>query len=101
MHYVLTEVIIIAAIGYLAWRMMNPRHAIRIVIDEHGIKHHQGLPKAHERDVLGFLQQHLAPEGRLTICADRQPSGYFRLYFKGSIAPGEQQQVRNLFNSVL
>ena len=90
------------AVTYVVWRMLTrPRHAVSIVIDKNGIKHHRGLPKGQEARVLGFLEEQLAPQGKITINADRQPEGHLRLYFTGPIDPGAQQQVRNFLNSVM
>ena len=91
----------VAAVGYIVWRIMSPKPAMRIVIDADGVKYHEGLPKSQESNVLAFLQQHLTPDGKLTICGSRQPGGYVRLSFKGPIDPGRQQQIRNFFNSIM
>jgi len=93
--------VVIVLIRYVVWRVIRPRYAVRIVIDDQGIKYHHGLPAAHEREVLEFLQEQLSLDGKLTICANRRADGYLRIFFKGRIAPGTQQQIRNFFNSVM
>jgi hypothetical protein len=93
--------VVIALICYVVWCVIRPRYAVRIVIDDQGIKYHHGLPAAHEREVLEFLQEQLTLERELTICVNRQPGGYLRISFKGQIPPGTRQQIRNYLNSVM
>ena len=91
----------IALVGYVVWRMMRPRYTLEIVIGKQGIKHHKGLPKAHETCVLEFFQKHRSFDGNVTICAMRQPDGYLRLVFKGQVDPGTRQQIRNFLITVM
>lgn len=94
------RIAVFALVVYVVWRMLRPRYAVRIVMDEHGIKHHVGLSKAQERKVLEFLQEQM-PDGKLTIYAEREPNGYLRLNIRGHITPGMRQRVRNFLNSVM
>ena len=95
------RLVVIALIGYVIWRVMRPRYDLRIVIDEYGIKYHEGLPKSHERQVLKFLENDLSFIGKVTIFARRQPDGYLKFGFKGQIDPGTRQQIRNFLISVM
>ena len=97
----LVRIAVFAFVGYVIWRMMRPRYSVKIVIDDHGIQHHEGLPRAQEKKVLGFLQDDIGVSGKLIICALRQPNGYLRLNFKGHVDPGTQQQIRNFLNTVM
>lgn len=92
---------VIALIGYVLWRIFQPRYDVRIVIGKKGIKHHEGLPKAHRATVLEFFEEHRSFDGNVTICAMRQPNGYLRLVFKGQVDPGVRQQIRNFLNTVM
>ena len=91
----------IMLIGYVVWRAMRPRYTVKIVVDEQGIKHHEGLPKACERTVLEFIEKNLSPEGKVTICASRQPNGYLRLDFRGQLDSGTRQRIRNFLITVI
>jgi hypothetical protein len=92
----IVRIAIVALIGGFLWLIFRPRHAITIVMDAGGVKSHKGLPKRHERKVLEFLERHVATGGPLVIYADRRRGG-LRLQFRGDIAPGTQQQIRNFF----
>ena len=92
----LIRVAAIALIGYIVWSMMRPRYHVRIVMDEHGIKYHEGIPKGHQSQVLEFLDDEVAPSGKLTIYARHQPDGYLRVDFRGHIDTATQQRIRNV-----
>ena len=94
------RIAVFALVGYVVWRMLRPRYAVRIEMDEHGIKHHVGLSKAQERKVLEFLQEQI-PDGKLTIYAERAPNGYLRLNIRGHVTPGTRQRIRNFLNTVM
>ncbi len=91
----------VVGIAYVAWRVMRPRYAMKIVMDENGIKHHEGLAKRQEKQVLEFLREQVQPVRKLTIYGARHPNGYFRLVFKGQIDPGTQQRIRNFMLTVM
>lgn len=93
----LIKLSVVALISNVIWRAMRPQYSIKIVIDEQGVKHHEGLPKAHQRNVVEFFEKHISVSGKVTICARRQPNGYLRLDFKGQVDPGTQQQIRNFW----
>ncbi len=97
----LIKIAVVALIGYVVWRMMRPQHSVVIVMDKNGIQNHKGLPRGQAKRVIQFLEDHVSPDGKLTIYADRQPNGRLRLNFKGPIDSGMQQQVRNFFINVL
>ena len=92
---------VIALIGYVLWRIFRPRHGARIVIDQHGVKHHEGLPRSHRREILEFMDELPPLDGTLTVCAQREPNGYLRLDFRGRVDPGTRQQIRNFLNTVM
>jgi hypothetical protein len=79
---------------------MRPNHAIKIVVDQQGVKFHKGLPKVHQHEVLDFFEKTLAIDGKLTIYGDGRQSGYWQLIFKGQIDAGKQHQIRNFFNNM-
>ena len=91
----------IVLIGYVVWRMLRPRYALKIVIGKQGIKYHEGLPKAHKTSVLEFFEKHRSFDGNITICAIRQSDGHLRLVFKGQVDPGVRQQIRNFLITVM
>ena len=95
------RIIAIALIGYGVWRILRPRYTLKIVIGKRGIKHHEGLPKAHKAYVLEFFEKHRSLDGNVTICAMRQRDGYLRLVFKGHVDPGTKQQIRNFLITVM
>ncbi len=91
----------IAVIGYVVWRMMRPRYTLKIVIGKQGIKHHKGLPKAHESSVLKYFEKHRSLDGDVTICAKREADGYLRFVFKGDVDPATRQQIQDFLFTVL
>ena len=86
----------IALIGYIVWRVMRPRYDVRIVMDEHGIKHHEGLSKRQQSQVLEFLQDEVAPGGQLIIYAAHQRDGYLRVDVRGHIDAATRQRIRSV-----
>ena len=88
-------------VGLLLWRVYRPRYRVKIVLDESGVRHHQGLAQAQQQRVIGFLQEHIAAEGKLTIYVAREPSGRMRVDCRGAIDPGTQQQIRNFLMTVI
>jgi len=101
MPNLLVDLIGVALAGWIIWLVLRPKYAFRIVVDQRGVRHHRGLPKGQQREVLRFLQDEVSLDGRTTICANRQTTGQLRFNFKGRINPGAQQQIRNFLNSVL
>lgn len=91
----------IGIVGFVFWRMLRPRYPLEIVIGEHGINRHTGLPKAHEASVLEFLDKFQSSNVTVRIYGMRQSDGYLRLVFNGKIDPGTRQQIRNFLITVL
>lgn len=92
---------VIALIGYVVWRVMIPRYAVRIVIGNQGIKYHKGLSKANEEDVLAYFEKHRSFDGDVTILAARHADGDLRLVFRGQVDPHTQQQIREFLITVI
>ena len=42
------RIAVVALVVYVIWRVLRPRYAVRIVMDEHGIKQQVGLSQSQE-----------------------------------------------------
>jgi hypothetical protein len=97
----LIQIVVVAIVAYIVWRLMQPKYPIRIVMENRRVEHHEGLPKAQEGSVLAFLRNDLECDARLVISAARRPNGGLLLDIKGPIEPGKRQQIRNFLNTML
>jgi len=91
----LLKIAVVAFLGWLVWKAMRPRHALKIVVDENGVQSSSGLPLAQKRKVREFLENDVQIERRIIILGDRGRDGAMRLQFRGRIHPSVQQQIRN------
>ena len=96
MHWIGT-IVVLGIAGWLAWSALGRRYALRIVLDEEGVRSHRGLAKARQSEVIEFLERHVAVEGRAVILGVPVQGGKLRLHFRGKIHSGSQQQIRNFF----
>lgn len=91
----LLRVVLVAGVAYAAWRILTPRWAFRIEIDETGLRSHKGVSTSQQRRLLDLLRRTRFPEGRVKICGRHDENGRLILQFYGPISDETRQQIRN------
>jgi hypothetical protein len=51
--------------------------------------------------VIDFLERDVELDGKVVVAGGRDANGVLRLHFRGNIAEGTRQQVRNFLKMVL
>lgn len=93
--------ILLGIIGYVFWRLLRPRCAIRIVVDQDGVKSHTGLPRSSHATILNWIARRVVTERRITICVTHGRDGRPKISFSGPIDQDTEQLVRNFLLSEL
>jgi len=97
----LLRVAVVAGIAWAAWRLLSPRWAFQIVVDESGVRSHRGITTAQQQRLLELLQRTRFPEGRVKICGRCDEHGRLILQFYGAVSDETRQQIRNYIASEL
>ena len=97
----LIRVLICAVLGLVAWKLIQPRRRIRIVVDQDGVKSHHGLPDGRQNIILNFIARTVIMDRRVVIGLSRVSEGRPRLHFPGPIDSDTRQLVRNFLLSEL
>lgn len=101
MSELLVKLAILTFGGYVLWSVLRPKHPIRIVVDQTGVRQHRGLPKAQAKKVVSFLDRQTRPAKKLVIYVARLPNGYLLTDFRGPSDSEWRQRVRNFLVDVL
>jgi len=91
----LVKVAFVALVGWLAWTAFRPRHALRIVVNKDGVQFSTGLPAAKRQQIVGFRENDVEIENRVTILGVRGRDGIVRYEFRGRLHPSIRQRIRN------
>ena len=91
----LIKIAFVAVILWLAWTAFRPRYALKIVVDEDGVQYSTGLPAAKKKQIVGFLENDVEIENRVTILGVRGRDRTVRYEFRGPLHPSIQQRIRN------
>jgi len=89
---------IIGGVGFVIWRVLQPKYDVRIVLTSEGVQQLDGVAKRLRQEVGEFLEQNLPESGTVVVGGIRQPGGRLRLVFGGPIDSGQQQRFRNFFS---
>ena len=93
--------VVVVLIFYGLWRLISPKAAFTIVIDESGVRSHTGIKTPEQRRLLELLQRTRFVEGRIKISGRHDENGRLVLNFSGRVSSDAQQQIRNfLINEV-
>ncbi|MBP85961.1 MAG: hypothetical protein CMJ64_04460 [Planctomycetaceae bacterium] len=92
---------IIGGVGFVIWRVLQPKYEIGIVLTPEGVRRVDGVDKRLRHEVEEFLQQNLPEQGKVVIRGIRQPGGRLRLVFRGPVHEGQQQRFRNFLLMLL
>jgi len=82
-------------IGYGLWMLVRPQWAFSIVMDESGVRSHEGVSTPQQRRLLELLRRTRFVEGRVKICGRHDADGQLQLRFFGKLAADTEQQIRN------
>lgn len=93
--------IVLGIIGYVIWRLLQPRCYIRIVIDRDGVKSHSGIPRSSHSTILNWMARKVVTDRRITICVSHGRDGRPKIGISGPIDSGTEQLVRNFLQSEL
>lgn len=92
------RVAIVGAVGFVVWRVLQPKYDVKIVLTPEGVQRVEGIAKRLRYEVDDFLQQNLPRQGTVVVGGVRQTGGRLRLVFRGPIDNGQQQRFRNFFS---
>ncbi len=93
--------VIVGMILYGLWRLIRPKAAFTIIVDESGVRSHSGIKTPEQRRLLEVLQKTRFVEGRMKISGRHDENGRLVLWFSGRVSQEAQQQIRNfLVNEV-
>lgn len=93
--------LVLGLIGYVFWKLLQPRCVIRIVVDQDGVKSHTGLPRSSHATILNWIARHVVTDRKITICVTQGRDGRYRISISGPIDEGTEQMVRNFLLSEL
>lgn len=85
----------VALAVFAAWRILRPKWAFTIVVDESGVRSHTGINSPQQRRLLTMFEKTRFVEGRVTIRGRNDENGRLQLQFSGKISLEGQQQIRN------
>ena len=91
----------IGVVVFIVWRLFQPRYSLKIVIGSQGIKHHHGLSKSQQTDVLDFLEKHRSFDGDVTILGRYDSNRFLQLVVKGKLEREAEQRIRNFLTNEL
>ncbi len=93
--------ILVGVIGFVIWKVLQPRCVIRIVVTQDGVTSHSGIPAARQSDTLNWLARQVITDRKVTISVYQSRDGRPQIRFSGPIADDTQQLVRNYLLSEL
>lgn len=91
----LIKIALVAFFVWLAWTALQPRYAVRIVVDRRGVQLLAGVPAARRQTVAEFLEKDIDIEDRITVLGTRGRDGKMHYQFRGRLHPSTQQRIRN------
>ena len=91
----LLKIALVAFFAWLVWSVFRPRYTLRIVVDKDGVHSATGLSAAQKQKVLGFLENDIELENRITILGARRRDGGMCFTLRGRLHPSIRQQIRN------
>ncbi|MEQ9406398.1 MAG: hypothetical protein RIK87_01685 [Fuerstiella sp.] len=83
------------AIVYGLWLLLRPKWTFSIVVDETGVRTHDGISTPRQRRLLELFQKTRFVEGRVTVRGRYDASGRLQLKFDGPLSDEARQQVSN------
>lgn len=86
---------------YGIWTQGNKKWKVKIVVDETGVRSHEGLPPARVARIVEFFEKTISIESKCVVQARTEPNGHLRTRISGSIDEGTKQQIRNFLMTVL
>ena len=92
---VLLRIAVVAVALFAGWRILKPKWAFTIVVDESGVRSHTGIKTLQQRRLLEMFEKTRFVEGRVTIRGRNDVDGRLQLRFAGKISTEGQQQIRN------
>jgi len=92
---------LVAAAAWIIWEVCRTKWTTTIIVDGRGVRSHKGLAKAHQREIVDFLEQEASIDSKVVIRASRYQNGYVRLDIRGDLDFGTRQRIRNFLLSVL
>lgn len=91
----LLRFVIPAVIAYILWTLIRPNWAFTIVMDETGVRSHDGVTTPQQRRLLELLRRTRFVEGRVKICGRHDKNGELQIRFYGKLSQDTEQQIRN------
>lgn len=89
------------AIGYILWRAWKRKPTFSIVLDETGVRSHQGITTNQQQRLLELLQKTRFVEGQVVVRGRSQRSGQLKLEVVGPLSDEAKQQVQDYIASKL
>ncbi|MEO2019298.1 MAG: hypothetical protein ABGZ53_33610 [Fuerstiella sp.] len=89
------RLVVLAIMGFIAWRLLRSRWAFTIVVDKTGVRSHTGIKTPQQRHLLSLFQRTRFVDGKVTIRGRTDKNGQLQLTFIGPIDDATRQQVRN------
>lgn len=86
---------VIGLVVYGLWYLFAPKWAFRIVVDESGVRSHDGISTPQQRRLLDLFYKMRFVEGRVTIRGRNDENGKLQLSFSGNMSEEAKQQIRN------
>lgn len=86
---------ILAAVGFGLWKFVRPKWAFTIVVDDSGVRSHQGISTPQQHRLLEMFQKTRFVEGRVKVCGRHDQNGQLELRFSGKLSDEARQQIRN------
>ena len=92
--------LIVAAVLYFLWKLMQPRYEFRIRVGESGIKIDGRIAATQKQEIRRFFSETYFTAATIRITARNDDFGNLRLKIRGDLGQGEIQVIRNFFLTV-
>ena len=91
----LLRIAVVGAVLFTAWKVVKPKWAFTIAVDQSGVRSHKGIKTPQQHRLLDMFRKTRFVEGPVTIRGRYDENGKLQLQFSGTVSPDTQQQIRN------
>ena len=93
--------LLLAVIGAVIWKFLQPRCLMKIVVGPDGVKSHRGIPAGKQSVILDFVARQVVTDRAAAICVCQDSDGRPAVRFSGTLDDDTQQRLRNFLLSEL